>query len=87
MAEFGRTLEEEISEWASKIQKGVLPPDPGRVVREILESPIEIEHVLPIPSIVEDIHAEHVEPAIEDLPRLPMTGDFPIEKWKKWRRE
>ena len=87
MPEFGRTLEEEITEWTEKIQKGILPPDPARIVREGLEAPLEIEHVVPIPSIVEDVHAERVEPAIEDLPRLPMTSDFPIEKWLKWRRE
>lgn len=80
-------LDEFFREYEKKLKAGILPPDPARVVVEMLSTYPEIEHVLPIPPVIEKVHAEVVEPTIEKLPRLPMTADFPIRAWKKYRIE
>jgi len=82
-----RTLDEEMRIWMEKLTKSVLPPDPLRIVEWILSKPAEVEHIVPLPPLVERIHSEFVEPMIEKLPRLPLTGDAPIEEWLKWKKE
>jgi len=83
--EITKPIEELMRLYTEKLTKGVLPPDPLRIVRYVLTVPIVVEHVLPIPSVLEKVHAEITEPTIEALPRLPLTGDFPITRWKEWR--
>lgn len=87
MADFGRTINEEMRVWMDKLQKSLLPPDPARIVEAVLEVPATIEHVLPVPPVIERVHSEFTEPMVEKLPRLPLTGDFPIKKWKEWIKE
>jgi len=87
MVEFGRTLQEEINIWKEKIEKSLLPPDPARIVKAALRVPATIEHVSPLPPLIERVHAEFTEKMIEKLPRLPLTGDFPIHEWEKWIKE
>ena len=79
---------EEITEtYKEKVSKSVLPPDPARVIKAFLRGPVTIEHLLPIPPILEVVHSDVIEPFIEELPRLPLTGDYPIHKWKEWIKE
>jgi len=79
---------EEISEmYKEKVSASVLPPDPLRVVKGILRVPVTIEHLVPIPPLLESIHSNMTEPLIEELPRLPLTSDFPVHEWKKWIKE
>lgn len=87
MAEFSRTLDEELRVWMDKLQKSLLPPDPARTVEAILRIPTTVEHILPIPPIIEKLHNAFTEKLIESLPRLPLTGDYPITEWLKWRKE
>ena len=63
---------------------GILPPDPLRVAERILRIPVEIEHVLPVPPVLEYIHSRFTEPAVQAAPRLPMTMDFPEFEYLKW---
>ena len=87
MGDISRTMDEELRIWTEKLTKSVLPPDPARIVKNILRIPAAIEHVSPLPPLIERIHSEFTEPLIEKLPRLPLTGDFPIFEWKKWIKE
>jgi len=59
-----------------KFEEGVLPPDPARVVAEILEIGPEVEEATPLPPVIRKIHSEIVIPFVERLPRLPMTRKF-----------
>lgn len=70
-----------------KLERGVLPPDPARIIELILRTLPTIEHILPIPPILEKVHSELTYPLVESLPRLPMTSDFPEVEWKRWIRE
>jgi len=70
------SIRDAVSEFEEKLKEGVLPPDPARILKEILEIPAEIEHATPLPPLIEKIHKEIGEPLIEKLPRLPMTRDF-----------
>jgi len=76
VAEIENSIREAVSEFERKIREGVLPPDPARIVKEVLEIPAEIEHATPLPPLIEKLHKEIGEPLIEKLPRLPMTRDF-----------
>ena len=88
MTEFSRTLEQEMMLWQRKMMKGVLPPDPARIVKNVLAIPPMIEHAIGIlPPVIEKVHSEFTEPMVEKLPRLPLTSDFPIKEWLKWLRE
>ena len=80
-------LEEITETYKKKIGSSILPPDPLRIVKSALRGPVFIEHILPIPPILETIHSNVTEPLIEELPRLPLTGDFPIIEWKEWLKE
>jgi len=84
---FGGALQEEIDYYKRKIEKSALPPDPLRIVEAVLRGPPAIEHVLPVPPILERVHAEVVKPAIEKAPRLPLTGDFVEPKFLEWIEE
>jgi len=53
----------------------------------VLRIPPTVEHVLPVPPVIERVHAEVVKPAIEKAPRLPLTGDFPEFEFLKWIEE
>jgi len=76
VAEIESSIRETISEFESKIREGVLPPDPARIGKEVLEVIPEIEHATPLPPLIEKIHKDLGAPLIEKLPRLPMTRDF-----------
>ena len=70
------SLRRAVRDYERKLREGVLPPDPARILKEILEIPAEIEHATPLPPLIEKIHKEIGEPLIEKLPRLPLTRDF-----------
>jgi len=76
-----------MEEWQRKLERGILPPDPARVIKEILDGPVEIEHVVPVPPLIERIHSEFTVPFIEKLPRLPMTAEFPFKRWLVYKEE
>ena len=76
MAEIEDSIRKATYEFERKLKEGVLPPDPARIVKEVLEIPVEIEHATPLPPLLEKIHGEITVPLIEKLPRLPMTRDF-----------
>jgi len=79
---------EDITEtYKKKISASILPPDPLRIFKAVLRGPVMVEHILPIPPVLESIHSNVTEPLIEELPRLPLTGDFPIHRWKEWLKE
>ncbi|RLG85006.1 MAG: hypothetical protein DRO39_06595 [Thermoprotei archaeon] len=80
-------LREIIERYKSKIEGGILPPDPARIVEFVLRLPVEVEHVLPIPPLLEYVHSNFTRPLVEALPRLPMTSDFHEWEWLKWVRE
>jgi len=76
MTEIETSIRDAVSEFERKIREGVLPPDPARIVKEVLEIPAEIEHATPLPPLIEKIHKDIGIPLVEKLPRLPMTRDF-----------
>ena len=80
-----KPIDELLKLYTNKLSKSILPPDPLRVVEFVLRVPVTVEHVLPIPPVLEKVHSEITEPVIESLPRLPFTGDFPEFKWKEWK--
>ncbi|RLE62835.1 MAG: hypothetical protein DRJ47_10105 [Thermoprotei archaeon] len=73
--------------YKAKLEAGILPPDPLRIIEFMLRIPVEVEHVLPIPPVLEYIHSNFTRPMIEAAPRLPMTSDFHEFEWMKWLRE
>lgn len=85
--EFDRGLQQFIALWQRKLRKGLLPPDPARIADYILSQPASIEHATPLPPVIEYIHANLTEKVVENLPRLPMTGDFPKHEWLRWIKE
>jgi len=80
-------LREVIDTYKSKLEGGILPPDPARILEFALRVPVEVEHVLPIPPILETVHGNFTRPLVESLPRLPMTSDFHEFEWLRWIRE
>lgn len=80
-------LKDIIDDYKTKIEDGILPPDPARVAEYVLRLPVTVEHVLPIPPILEYVHSHFTQPLVESLPRLPMTSDFPEYEWMKWIKE
>jgi hypothetical protein len=76
-----------VDKYKSKIEGNVIPPDPLRLVEGILRLPVTVEHVLPIPPVLEYVHSNFTQPLVEALPRLPLTADFPDFKWLEWRKE
>jgi hypothetical protein len=73
--------------YKEKLEGGVLPPDPARIVEALLRVPVGVEHLLPIPPVLEKVHSEFTEKLTESLPRFPMTSDCPVVEWKKWIKE
>jgi hypothetical protein len=80
-------LKEIIDTYKSKIESGILPPDPARIIEFILRSFVTLEHLLPIPPILEYVHTSFTKPMVESLPRLPMTSDYPEFMFLKWVKE
>jgi hypothetical protein len=76
-----------VDTYKAKLEAGVLPPDPLRMLEFVLRTPPTIEHMLPVPPVLETIHAELTSKVIEALPRLPMTSEPPVFEWKRWIRE
>ena len=76
-----------MNDYMRKIQGGILPPDPARLIKGVLDLPPKIEHILPIPPLIEYAHDKATVPLIEKLPRLPMTAEFPFEEWLRWKIE
>jgi hypothetical protein len=81
------SIREIIDKYKTKIESGILPPDPVRIIEFALRGPITIEHLLPIPPILEYVHTNFTRPMVEALPRLPLTSDFPEYEWLKWIKE
>jgi len=81
------TLRELFDIYRDKLESGILPPDPARIVERILRIPVEIEHVLPIPPFLEYVHSRITRRIVEALPRLPLTSDFPEFTWLEWIKE
>jgi hypothetical protein len=80
-------IKEVMDIYKSKLEGNILPPDPVRIIEAVLRIPVTIEHLLPIPPILEYVHASFTRPLVESLPRLPMTADFPEFSWLKWIKE
>lgn len=80
-------ISETIDTYKKKIEASILPPDPARTVEFVLRVPIKVEHILPIPPILEKIHSEITSKLVESLPRLPLTSDYPKIKWLEWEKE
>ena len=76
-----------LDDYKTKIEAGILPPDPARIAEFALRAPVTVEHLLPIPPVLEYIHKNFTEPLVKSLPRLPMTSDFPEEEWLHWIKE
>ena len=70
------TMRAFIRAYERKLHDGVLPPDPARVAKQVLEKFAEVEHAVPVPPIIEKLHRDVGIPAVESLPRLPLTRDF-----------
>jgi len=80
-------LREVIDRYKVKLEAGILPPDPARIAEFALRTFVEVEHVLPVPPILEQVHSGFTRPLVESLPRLPMTNDFHEWEWLKWLKE
>ena len=80
-------LREIMDKYREKIEAGILPPDPARLVEFVLRIPVEVEHMLPIPPVLEYVHSNFTRPLIEALPRLPMTSEPHEFEWLRWRKE
>ncbi len=76
-----------VDTYKKKIESSVIPPDPARILEFIMRGPPTIEHILPIPPVLETIHSEITVKFIEALPRFPLTSDSPIVKWKEWIKD
>ncbi|MEM1690498.1 MAG: hypothetical protein QXG48_02760 [Thermofilaceae archaeon] len=78
----------EITEvYKRKVESNILPPDPARIVEYLMRFAPTIEHMLPVPPIIETVHDEVVSKLVESLPRLPLTSEPPVTKWKEWIKE
>ena len=80
-------LKEIIDTYKVKIESGILPPDPARIIEFVLRIPVEVEHLLPIPPVTEYIHTNFTKPMVESLPRLPLTSEPHEFKWLEWIKE
>ena len=59
-----------------KLENKILPPDPARIIEGLLSVLPEIEHVTPLPPLLERVHKK-VKDTVEELPRLKQMGEFP----------
>jgi len=80
-------LRDIMDKYKEKIEGGILPPDPARLVEFVLRIPVEVEHLLPIPPMLEYVHSNFTNPLVEALPRLPMTSEPHKFEWLKWVKE
>ncbi|MEM1820608.1 MAG: hypothetical protein QW498_08725 [Thermofilum sp.] len=83
----GQKMSEIIDDYKRKLEAGILPPDPARMIELLMRTGPTIEHMLPVPPLIEKVHSEIVKPLVKALPRLPMTSEPPEIKWKEWIRE
>lgn len=83
----GEKISEITETYKRKVEASIIPPDPLRVVETVMRVPPAIEHMLPIPPLLESIHADVVHPLVESLPRFPLTSEAPEFKWKEWVKE
>lgn len=81
------SLRDIIEKYKQKIESGILPPDPARLVEFVLRIPVEVEHLLPLPPVLEYIHSNFTHPLVESMPRLPMTSEPHEFKWLEWKKE
>jgi len=81
------SVKEIIDTYKTKIEAGIIPPDPARIIEYLLRGPVGIEHLLPIPPVLEYVHAYFTRPMVEALPRLPMTSEPHEYEWMKWIKE
>jgi len=81
------TISEIIDIYKRKLEAGIIPPDPARVVEFALRGPVVVEHLLPIPPIIEYAHTRVVKPFVDSLPRLPLTSDFHEFAFLAWIKE
>jgi hypothetical protein len=56
-------------------------------VEALLRVPVEVEHIVPVPPVLEFVHSNFTNPMVEALPRLPMTSDFHKFSWMEWIKE
>jgi len=83
-----KTINKIMNRYKDKIRGGVLPPDPARVLKVFpFDFGADIEHVLPVPPIIETIHSELLVPLVEKMPRFPMTAEFAFRRWLEWKQE
>ncbi|MEM4975869.1 MAG: hypothetical protein QXT64_00920 [Desulfurococcaceae archaeon] len=83
----GTKISELTEAYKRKVESSILPPDPARLVELVLRTLPMIEHMLPVPPILETIHDEVASKLVESLPRLPLTSEPPVIKWKEWVKE
>ena len=67
-----------------KIQTRPLPPDPARLIVYVLGAGARIEHILPLPPILETIHKKVHNIVEAEMPRLPGTAAPVKEMWGKY---
>jgi hypothetical protein len=81
------SIREIVDKYKVKIESGILPPDPARIIEFALRIPVTVEHVTPLPPVLEYVHSNFTRPMVEALPRLPLTSDFPEYEWLRWIKE
>lgn len=59
-----------------KIENKILPPDPGRILGNILNIPADLEHATPLPPLIERAHKRVYDFIETELPRLDQMGEF-----------
>jgi hypothetical protein len=77
-------LNEIMRNYEEKIKNELLPPDPANLADVLLRIPVELEHMIPIPPVLGYLHENYVEPALEALPKLPMTSTVPPESFLRY---
>lgn len=82
----GDALRQILDEFKAKIEAGVLPPDPAEVIDYLLSIGAALEHVIPVPPLIEYIQVNVVDPFAASLPKLPLTATFPKEEWLKYTK-
>lgn len=67
-----------------KIEQKILPPDPARLIMEVLGVIPSVEHATPLPPLIERVHTE-VNTFVETkLPRLDQMGEFEKRKYGEY---
>jgi len=71
-------------EFKEKVTTNLLPPDPARIIDHFVEEGAVIEHIIPLPPIIETIHAEIHNLVETKLPRLDQMAATPFEGYKSY---